>query len=155
MKVIVRIEDRTFEVEIADLEARPIRATVDGETFEVWPTDAPTMTSPPPPNGKALLPPASQAVQPPISALPTAPTANTAPAANTANIIAAPIPGVIVAIHVKVGGAVTAGQEVCVLEAMKMKNVIRAPRDGQIGAILAGVGQQVRQRQPLMEYVGS
>ena len=40
MKLNVKIKDQTFEVEIADLNARPILATVDGETFEVYPDEA-------------------------------------------------------------------------------------------------------------------
>jgi hypothetical protein len=37
MKVIVRIDSQQYEVEIADLYARPVIATVDGQRFEVWP----------------------------------------------------------------------------------------------------------------------
>ena len=37
MKYTVKIEGRVFTVEIGDLQERPIRAVVGGETFEVWP----------------------------------------------------------------------------------------------------------------------
>lgn len=37
MKLGVRVEGREFTVEITDVTVRPIRATVNGKTFEVWP----------------------------------------------------------------------------------------------------------------------
>lgn len=55
----------------------------------------------------------------------------------------APMPGVIQAVEVKVGDAVKRGQTVVILEAMKMKNAIRSPRDGVISDILVQVGQTV------------
>ena len=64
----------------------------------------------------------------------------------------APIPGVIVSIAVKPGDAVEVGQELCVLEAMKMKNAIRAPRAGTIGKILAAMGEHVQHHDLLIEY---
>jgi biotin carboxyl carrier protein len=39
-----------------------------------------------------------------------------------------------------------------VLEAMKMKNAIRAPRDGQIAVVRAALGQHVKHHEILMEY---
>lgn len=33
----IRVNDREYQVEIADMNVRPIRVMVDGETFEVWP----------------------------------------------------------------------------------------------------------------------
>ena len=57
MKVTVKINDRSFEVEITDLYARPIVATVEGERFEVWPEngcpDACSQSPRPPPNRPA------------------------------------------------------------------------------------------------------
>ncbi len=46
------------------------------------------------------------------------------------------------------------GQELCVLEAMKMKNIIRAGKAGVIHKILVSTGDQVSQSQTLMEYRG-
>ena len=66
--------------------------------------------------------------------------------------VLAPIPGVIIAISVKPGDSVTRGQELCVLEAMKMKNAIRASRDGKIAAILVNVGDHVKNSQVLIEF---
>jgi biotin carboxyl carrier protein len=49
--------------------------------------------------------------------------------------IAAAMPGKIVRILVKVGDEVAAGQGIIVVEAMKMQNELKAPRDGRVTAI--------------------
>jgi biotin carboxyl carrier protein len=66
--------------------------------------------------------------------------------------VPAPLPGVIVAVSVQPGAEVSLGQELCVLEAMKMKNAIRAPRAGRIVSVHVAVGQTVKHRDVLVEY---
>jgi biotin carboxyl carrier protein len=53
------------------------------------------------------------------------------------------IPGKVVAVSVKVGDAVTAGQQLLVVEAMKMQNELRAPRDGTIERVGVAVGVNI------------
>jgi len=53
------------------------------------------------------------------------------------------IPGRIVAVSVAPGDRVTAGQQVMVVEAMKMQNELRAPRDGIVGRVEVGAGSTV------------
>jgi len=55
----------------------------------------------------------------------------------------APIPGKLVKIAVKVGDKVRAGQTLLVLEAMKMENELRAPRDAEVLAVHAAEGAAV------------
>jgi len=50
------------------------------------------------------------------------------------------IPGVVVAVSVVQGDAVVAGQQLLVVEAMKMQNELRAPRDGTVERIAVGPG---------------
>jgi acetyl-CoA/propionyl-CoA/long-chain acyl-CoA carboxylase, biotin carboxylase, biotin carboxyl carrier protein len=50
----------------------------------------------------------------------------------TQGIVTAPMQGTIVKVHHSAGEAVTAGEPVCVLEAMKMENEIKAPSNGEI-----------------------
>jgi biotin carboxyl carrier protein len=57
--------------------------------------------------------------------------------------IRAVIPGRIVAVSVTRGDALESGQQVLVLEAMKMQNEVRAPRSGTVEQITAVVGQNV------------
>jgi len=51
---------------------------------------------------------------------------------DTEGIVTAPMQGTIVKVHHGAGDAVVAGEPVCVLEAMKMENEIKAPSDGEI-----------------------
>ena len=57
--------------------------------------------------------------------------------------IRAIIPGRIVAVSVARGDALEAGQQLLVLEAMKMQNELRAPRSGTVEQVRAEVGQNV------------
>jgi biotin carboxyl carrier protein len=49
--------------------------------------------------------------------------------------LTAAMPGKIVRVLVAAGDAVVAGQGVLVIEAMKMQNELKAPRDGRVAAI--------------------
>jgi biotin carboxyl carrier protein len=53
------------------------------------------------------------------------------------------IPGRVAAVAVAAGDRVTAGQTLLVVEAMKMQNELRAPRDGLVERILVGVGETI------------
>jgi biotin carboxyl carrier protein len=57
--------------------------------------------------------------------------------------VRAMIPGRVAAVAVATGDAVTAGQTLLVVEAMKMQNEIRAPRDGVIERVSIGVGETI------------
>ena len=57
--------------------------------------------------------------------------------------VRAMIPGRIVSVEVVPGDAVTAGQRVMIIEAMKMQNELRVPRDGTVGRIVVGAGQTI------------
>jgi biotin carboxyl carrier protein len=57
--------------------------------------------------------------------------------------IAAAMPGKIVRVLVAVGDDVVAGQGIMVVEAMKMQNELKAPRDGRVTAIQAKEGDSV------------
>lgn len=64
--------------------------------------------------------------------------------------IRAPIPGKLVKLLVKAGDRVKAGQTLAVLEAMKMENELRAPRDAAVGAVHAAEGTTVETGQELL-----
>jgi biotin carboxyl carrier protein len=49
--------------------------------------------------------------------------------------VTAPMPGKVVRLLVAVGDTVTAGQPVVVVEAMKMQNELKSPRDGHVTAV--------------------
>jgi biotin carboxyl carrier protein len=53
------------------------------------------------------------------------------------------IPGRVVALSIVPGDAVVAGQQLLVVEAMKMQNELRAPRDGVVSSVAVGPGQTI------------
>jgi len=63
-----------------------------------------------------------------------------------------PMPGLVKAIAVKVGQEVKAGEQLCVVEAMKMENVLVAERDATVKAILAKEGDSLAVDAVIMEF---
>ena len=137
MKVVVN--GKSYTVEVEDLATSPVRVTVDGRPFEV---DIQTIES-----EVAQVEPAAAPARPAIVE-PVAPAGRPAqppatPRSGSPREITAPMPGNILDIFVKVGDSVSGGQELCSLEAMKMKNAIRASRDGVIATVEVTEGQSV------------
>jgi len=69
--------------------------------------------------------------------------------------IAAPMPGLVVALRVKAGDAVAAGQAVVVVEAMKMQNELTATHGGVVSEVLVSERQSVAAGQALMRIRAS
>jgi pyruvate carboxylase len=67
-------------------------------------------------------------------------------------IVGAEIPGVIAAVTAQPGQSVQRGDPLLILEAMKMKNRILAPRDGKIRSVRVTVGQMVTKGEPMVEF---
>ncbi len=57
--------------------------------------------------------------------------------------IAAPMPGLVVEVEVKAGDRVKEGEGLVVIEAMKMQNELKAPREGKVKKVLAKKGMPV------------
>jgi biotin carboxyl carrier protein len=66
--------------------------------------------------------------------------------------IKAPMPGRVLEVVVSVGAAVTKGDGVLVLEAMKMENVIKSPADGVVKSIAVQNGATVEKGEVLLEF---
>ncbi len=66
--------------------------------------------------------------------------------------ISAPMPGLILEIHVRIGQAVNEDDPLLILEAMKMENVITSPRDGIIKSISVKKSDAVDKNQLLIEF---
>jgi propionyl-CoA carboxylase alpha chain len=66
--------------------------------------------------------------------------------------VLAPMPGLLVKLAVQAGDDVKAGQELAVIEAMKMENVLRAPADGKVAEIKGVLGDCLTVDQVIMEF---
>lgn len=124
----VVVNGETYEAEVENTSASPLVVTVNGNRYSVEVSES----------GAPAAAPAPRHVAAPVAATPVsaaAPAAPAAPLAEGETPVKAPMPGTIVEIQVKPGQQVKYGETLCLLEAMKMKNAIRAPRDGEVSCI--------------------
>lgn len=159
----VKVENRTFEVQIVDLYERPVVAVVDGVEILVWPEDgasrpATSTKSTKPVTGASSASPSANPAAEPVGpgiqrkSQPMANSAQAAAAGPGSKELRAPIPGVVLSLSVRPGDLVETGQELMVLEAMKMKNTLRAPRPGTIERVNVVAGQTVTHGEVLLEF---
>jgi len=73
-------------------------------------------------------------------------------AAGQSQYLLAPMPGLLVSVAVKPGDDVEAGQELAVVEAMKMENVLRADEQRTVASVLVSPGESVSVDQPIIEF---
>ncbi len=66
--------------------------------------------------------------------------------------VTSPMPGKVIQVLANAGDAVTRGQPLLILEAMKMEHTIAAPAEGKIAAINAAVGEQVNEGVVLVTF---
>jgi propionyl-CoA carboxylase alpha chain len=137
----VELTDETRTLTLGDVQWRPgralFKARLDGKEFSVTASSAA--------EGFVIRHRAAKAsvlVLTPVSAdlhqrLPE----KTPP--DTSRLVISPMPGLVVSMDVELGEEVKEGQVVCVIEAMKMQNIIRAEKDGVISMIGAKAGDSV------------
>ena len=140
----VTVDGRRYYVEIDDPHASPVTATVAGTTFtvDVEPSDSTDVPLADPAPPAAETRPAAPAAAPVAAA-----------AQGDPDRMIAPIPGVVSSIAIAAGQTVARGDELLTLEAMKMMNVIRSPRDGRIDTVHVAQGSRVAQGEPLVSFV--
>lgn len=69
------------------------------------------------------------------------------------DIIDAPMPGTVIALHAAEGAAVARGDTLLVIESMKLETAVKAPRDGVVAAVHVSVGQSFDRAAPLVTLV--
>ena len=74
-------------------------------------------------------------------------------APDTSKLLICPMPGLVKAIHVAQGQEVKPGDALCIVEAMKMENVLRAEREAVVAAIKAKPGDSLAVDAVIMEFV--
>lgn len=140
----ISVEGRTFDVRLlSDPMQEQVEVEVDGRTLTVQ--VKPVLV--------AEKAPGSEAVPAPTPAASVAAAPGRAVAGPTGgHRVTAPLPGVIKSIAVSAGQTVAVGDELVVIEAMKMANVLRASRAGAIGAVHVSEGRHVAHGELLLEY---
>ncbi len=139
MKYNVTIQDKSYVVEIEDINARPVVAYVEGIRVEVIPDTNPL--------GVEGVRHEVQKEAKEVHSIDLRTSAG-----QNVNELTAPLPGTVVEVFVKAGDVIEAGQVVVVIEAMKMKNSIRSTRAGRVAEVLVNTGQTVAHKQPLVRF---
>ena len=119
-----------------------LKITVNGKTYDVQVEEV----------GGAAAPVAAPAATAAPATAPAAPAAESAAAsapAAGAEVINSPMPGTILSVKVAAGDSVAKGDVLCVLEAMKMENEIKAPRDGVVAGVHVTANSSVEAGKPL------
>ncbi|XP_010773197.1 propionyl-CoA carboxylase alpha chain, mitochondrial-like [Notothenia coriiceps] len=70
---------------------------------------------------------------------------------DTSSLLRSPMPGTVVAVSVKPGDTVAEGQEICVIEAMKMQNSLTAARGAKVKSVHCKAGETVGEGDLLVE----
>jgi oxaloacetate decarboxylase alpha subunit len=133
----ITVGGRTFDVRVlSDPRQEQVQVEVDGTALTV---DVSTL--------------ALQRDQAAVSSDPAPPSSSTRSHAVPGGTLEAPLPGEIKSIAVRAGQQVEVGDELLVIEAMKMDNVIRAPRAGTIGTVHVAEGHRIAHGDPLLDFL--
>lgn len=149
----LEVRGREFSIDVQELAADDFEVVVDGETYEVSlasDEDLPVANIHP-----AFAPSAAAPAKaaPVVSVRPRAvPAAGARKSGSGSAALNAPMPGVIIAVCVEAGDTVTRGQEIAVLDAMKMHNSIKSPRAGKIREVCVTQGHAVGHGDPIVRF---
>ncbi len=136
----VKVGENWYTVEVGDLSRSPVEVTVEGETFLVEIEGLTQLSPRPPRRGRT----GHTTPSPP-------PDSPSRLVSSSDKILRSPMPGRVMSIMVRPGDRVSSGDEVCVVEAMKMEQSIRTPRDGVIKAVHVQPLDTVNADDPLIE----
>jgi biotin carboxyl carrier protein len=153
MKYKITVNSKVYEVEIENINARPVIALVDGDRFEVMPETGDQAEA----TRRGLRQKEAAGTKNKVEKKPFNPNqpsgiAHSPNLALSGNTQTAPLPGTVIEVFVKSGDKVEAGQVILIIEAMKMKNSIRSVYSGTISEVLVGAGQSVAHKQALIKF---
>ncbi|GMF54249.1 unnamed protein product [Phytophthora fragariaefolia] len=74
------------------------------------------------------------------------------PEVDTSNLLLCPMPGMLISVAVEVGEQVELGQELAVVEAMKMQNVLRSEKRGVVKSIARAAGDSLKVDEIILDY---
>ena len=135
------INDMEYNVTVNSVAGDKAEVTVNGVVYQVKIENNEVVNA---------VPASAQPAAAPVAAAPVSPAAPAAPAAGAGKPVKSPLPGVSVAVKVKVGDTVKNGQVVAVLEAMKMENEIQAEFDGVVTSVNVSQGDSILEGAPIV-----
>lgn len=124
----ITVDGKPFTLDVRELGADEFRVHVDGRELTVRLADDEELAP-------AIVSTGAAGFSPPVRLRPAS--------ARHSPDLTAPLPGLIVSVDVQPGTRVRRGDALLTLEAMKMRNSIRAPRDGVVAEVLVTEGQSV------------
>ncbi|MBN17892.1 MAG: hypothetical protein CL758_00180 [Chloroflexi bacterium] len=132
-KIKVKIGEREYVVEIDNIDTNPISVMVDGDEVEVYIDQLDSKSKP-----KEEKP------------------SNTSNISNnnetsSGKTFYSPMPGSIISVSVKEGDQVITGDDICILEAMKMQQSLKADWSGIVKKVFVSSGDQVNDGSPIIE----
>jgi len=147
-QVELKIDGKTYQVEIKSLTADNAKVLVDGKEVQV---DINASQNAPRAATRSGAAKTAGTAGPVAKKAPAKAAAPRAAQVGSKNLLSL-MPGVVIKIMVKEGQQVAAGDVLLVLEAMKMENEIRSDRSGAIGSINVTPGQQVQTGDSLVTF---
>ncbi len=139
---IIKINDRTYTVNIGRIMEDSVDVTLNGKTFKV------EVESPMKRVSKTPVINRSRQV---VNAAEVPDRTSPPGVATGSGEVVAPLPGLILKILVKEGDSVSEGQPVAVMEAMKMENEIESPVSGKVSRVLVSEGENVLENAVIMK----
>lgn len=153
---VLSINQKEYRVELGEINADYALLQVNGREFRVDLKQLGLAKLMPAPAAAVEARPAAIAAVPAAGIAP-APAA--APAAvsggEAASVVKAPLPGLVIDVKVREGEKVKAGQNIVVMEAMKMENQIQATADGTVKRIFVKKGDNVAEGNAMVEIARS
>ena len=130
----VKVRERWYTVKVGDVKANPVNVVVDGDKVEVYLDEVSSVSS-----SGVDVEDINESTETAVNGV--------VPVVKT---VITPMPGTIVSVTVKPGDRVKVGDQVCVLEAMKMQQSICSEWSGTVKAVHVNSGQQMSNEDPII-----
>ena len=138
-KLRVRVGTKWYQVEVEDIGSDPVKVLVDGEMYEVSLTDTGIVSE----QEKNSL---SES-----SSINWDETVDIHESENEdRRVFNSPMPGSVISVSVNIGDLLEIGDQVCILESMKMQQIVITDVSGEVTRIVVDPGDQVSQGTPLI-----
>ena len=153
---VLSINQKEYRVELGEINADYALLQVNGREFRVDLKQLGLAKLMPVPAAAVEARPAAAAAAPAAGIAPAPAAAPVAvPGGEASSVVKAPLPGLIIDVKVREGEKVKAGQNIVVMEAMKMENQIQATADGTVKRIFVKKGDNVAEGNAMVEIARS